>query len=86
MLAENINLREAHFVAQANMTFHLTSDYHFDAHAPISLNNRILDSLPTLTFQLQVLFTLFRNTSVSSANLNMMLMYFCHLTHSVLYT
>ena len=52
------------------MTLHLTPDYHFDAHASISLNNRILEPLPILTFQLQVLLSLFRHTSVSSANLN----------------
>ena len=39
----------------------------FKAHASISLNNRILDSLPTFpTFQFQVLLSLFRHTCVSS--------------------
>ena len=60
-------LRILHLVEQA-WPFIWPRTTIFKAHASISLNNRILDSLPT--FQFQVLLSLFRHTSVSSAIFN----------------
>ena len=77
-------LRILHFVAQAPFVCPRTTI--FKAHASISLNNRILDSLPTFpTFQFQVLLSLFRHTSVSSANFNDAYVFLPFYTLSTLY-